>query len=306
MWRVNHGPKIDIYQTLKPSNFCVFSLSVISKLRPLSRTQAPYTNGLIRYDPHKPARQVNKQDCMKRIHNKHPNVVRDLTAYGVHHNLDHKVVGRFFGRIEAPVRISECRIFHDFSIGAFTYLSGGFFYHTHIGRYGSFANGLHIGQGNHPIDWLSTHPFQYQPLKYPVGAGYKDRDIYYEDADKADNSIVQKPGRTVIGNDVWVGYGAYIRNGVTIGDGAVIGACSVVTKDVPPYAVVVGQPAKVVKYRFADSTIERLMAARWWRFAPWQLRHVKFDDIKQALDQLEAFLAEDPEPYTSNLIDLHR
>ncbi len=275
-------------------------------MKPLSRPQAPYTTGKTRHSPQGSARQIYQQGDMKRIQNKHPNAVKDLTAYGVHHNLDEKVVARFYGTIEAPVRISECRIFHDFSIGSFTYLSGGFFYHAHIGRYGSFANGLHIGQGNHPIDWLSTHPFQYQSLKYPVGAGYKDRDIYYEDADKADNSIVQKPGKTVIGNDVWVGYGAYIRNGVTVGDGAVIGACSVVTKDVPPYAVVVGQPAKVVKYRFDDSIIERLMAARWWRFAPWQLRHVKFDDINRALEQIEEFLAQDPEPYTPNKINLHR
>lgn len=242
----------------------------------------------------------------KKIHNKKPNAGKELTVHGVHHNLPDKVISRFFGKIEAPVRISECRIFHDFSVGAFTYLSGGFMYHTHIGRYGSFANGLHIGQGNHPTDWLSTHPFQYQPMKYAVGAGFRDRDIYFEDADKADNSIVTKPDRTTIGHDVWVGYGAYIRNGVTIGDGAIIGARAVVTKDVPAYAVVVGHPAKVVKYRFDFKIIERLLDVKWWRFAPWQLRHIKFDNIEQALDQLDAFIATNPEEYNPGVIDLHR
>ena len=242
----------------------------------------------------------------KRINNKHPDAVKQLTNHGMHHNLPDKVVSRFYGTIETPVRISECRIFHDFSIGAFSYLSGGVFYHTHIGRYGSFANGLHIGQGNHPTDWLSTHPFQYQPMKYAVGPGFRDRDVYFEDADKADNSIVTKPGKTVIGHDVWVGYGAYIRNGVTIGDGAVIGARSVVTKDVPPYGVVVGHPAKIVKYRFEEPMIERLMTLKWWRFAPWQLRDVTFSRIEQAVDELEVFVATDPEPYVPGLIELHR
>ncbi|MEO1554813.1 MAG: CatB-related O-acetyltransferase [Pseudomonadota bacterium] len=243
---------------------------------------------------------------IKKIHNKKPDAIKELTTYGVHHNLSDKVVSRFYGTIETPVRISECRIFHDFSIGAFTYLSGGFFYHTHIGRYGSFANGLHIGQGNHPIDWLSTHPFQYQPMKYAVGAGFRDRDIYFEDADKADNSIVTKPERTTIGHDVWIGYGAYIRNGVTIGDGAVIGARSIVTKDVPPYAVVVGHPAKVVKYRFDEKIIGRLMAVKWWRFAPWQLRDFDFSKIETIVGQLEDFVATSPEEYVPGQIDLHR
>ena len=179
----------------------------------------------------------------KRINNKHPDAVKQLTNHGMHHNLPDKVVSRFYGTIETPVRISECRIF---------------------------------------------------------------RDVYFEDADKADNSIVTKPGKTVIGHDVWVGYGAYIRNGVTIGDGAVIGARSVVTKDVPPYGVVVGHPAKIVKYRFEEPMIERLMTLKWWRFAPWQLRDVTFSRIEQAVDELEVFVATDPEPYVPGLIELHR
>ncbi|SHF98017.1 hypothetical protein SAMN05444339_1332 [Loktanella atrilutea] len=238
--------------------------------------------------------------------NKLDDISQKLTQYGVHHNLDKKVIARFWGEIEAPVRISESRIFHDFSIGAFSYLTGGFFYHTHIGRYCSLASDLHVGQGNHPIDWLSTHPFQYQRLKYVVGSGYADREIYYEDVEKADNSTVVKPIKTIIGSDVWIGYGAYIKNGVTIGDGAVIGARSVVTKDVPPYAIVVGHPARVIKYRFDEDVCQRLIKSHWWRYSPWQLRHVNFTDISKAIEQIEKMTDDGTPDYKPGIIELHR
>ncbi len=82
--------------------------------------------------------------------------------------------------------------------------------------------------------------------------------------------------------------GAFIKNGVTIGDGAVIGAKSVVTRDVPPYAVVAGVPAKVVRYRFDTQTIKELLALQWWNLDDDVLRRVPYDDIRQAL----AFLKE--------------
>ena len=72
--------------------------------------------------------------------------------------------------------------------------------------------------------------------------------------------------KTIIGNDVWIGNGAIVINGVTVGDGAIIGAGAVVTKDVPPYSVVVGCPARVIKKRFDDSVIERLLKIQWWNW----------------------------------------
>ena len=71
-------------------------------------------------------------------------------------------------------------------------------------------------------------------------------------------------GDTVVGNDVWIGYGSTIMPGVRIGDGAIVASCSVVTKDVPPYAIVDGNPADVIRYRFDDATISALLALRWW------------------------------------------
>lgn len=117
-----------------------------------------------------------------------------------------------------------------------------------VGRFCSFASGVTILTGfNHRTDWVSTYPFQ-------VMVGDKMR-LPYPSISKGD---------VVIGNDVWVGTDALILSGVTIGNGAVIGARSVVTKNVPPYAIVAGSPARVVKYRFDQQTIDALLAIAWW------------------------------------------
>jgi virginiamycin A acetyltransferase len=94
-------------------------------------------------------------------------------------------------------------------------------------------------------------------------------------------------GDTVIGNDVWIGYDALVMPGVTIGDGAIVAARSVVTADVPPYAIVGGNPGKVLKRRFDDETIRRLQAVAWWdRSAAWITAHL--DEIRGAdVDALE-------------------
>ena len=91
-----------------------------------------------------------------------------------------------------------------------------------------------------------------------------------------------------IGNDVWVGFGATILSGVTIGDGAVIGARALVAKDVPPYAIVGGVPAKVIKYRFDDATIGRLLKLKWWNCKEKKIRkHVDklcSNNVEELLD----------------------
>ncbi|MCA0998664.1 CatB-related O-acetyltransferase [Alloyangia pacifica] len=243
---------------------------------------------------------------MVKISNKAEDVVQKTRKYGLNHNIPAAHFSRFWGDIEPPARISESRIFHDFSIGSFSYISGGFFYHTHIGRYCSLSNGLHIGQGNHPTDWLSTHPFQYQNLKFDVGDGYNEREEYIRDAATADNSKVQKPTKTKIGNDVWVSHGVFVKNGVSIGDGAILGARAVVTKDVPPYAIVVGNPARVVKLRFPEETIQRLLELRWWKYAPWQIRDVDFSSIDKAMDDLERKISSGMAPYTPETIVITR
>ena len=81
----------------------------------------------------------------------------------------------------------------------------------------------------------------------------------------------EEKSKTTIGNDVWIGNGAIVINGVKVGDGAIIGAGAVVTKDVPPYCIVVGSPARVIKKRFDDAVIERLLKVQWWN---WPLEKI--------------------------------
>ena len=107
--------------------------------------------------------------------------------------------------------------------------------------------------GNHRVDWVTTYPFNVLPQYFSKG-----KDILGHPASKGD---------IIIGNDVWIGNGASIMSGVSIGDGAVIGARAVVAKDVKPYEIVVGNPAKPIKMRFDDDTIEKLLELKWWNLS---------------------------------------
>lgn len=108
-----------------------------------------------------------------------------------------------------------------------------------------------IMTGDHKLDAISTYPFP----------------IFQQGWEKVyDVANLPVKGDIIIGNDVWLGYDSLIRNGVTIGDGAIIAARSVVVKDVPPYAIVAGNPAKVVKLRFDESMIKRLLNIAWWNW----------------------------------------
>ncbi|GAA0736752.1 CatB-related O-acetyltransferase [Clostridium oceanicum] len=109
-----------------------------------------------------------------------------------------------------------------------------------------------MNSSNHTLKSLSTYTF-------PIFGDEWDKTLNPKDA--WDNK-----GNIVIGNDVWIGYDAVILSGVKIGDGAIVGARAVVTKDVPPYAIVGGTPAKVIRKRFNDSVIDRLMKIKWWNW----------------------------------------
>lgn len=122
-----------------------------------------------------------------------------------------------------------------------------------IGRFCSIACGAKFifNSANHTLSSLSNYPF-------PIF--FEEWDLDVKDIAKAwDNK-----GDIIVGNDVWIGYEAVILAGVTIGDGAVVGARAVVAKDVPPYTIVGGVPAKPIRKRFPQSTIERLLKAKWW------------------------------------------
>ncbi|WP_304622677.1 CatB-related O-acetyltransferase [Pedobacter sp. MC2016-14] len=118
-----------------------------------------------------------------------------------------------------------------------------------IGRFCSISWGVTIGPEEHDYTRLTNHSFLYSLKSFQL-TPYK----HYSPFEK----------ECVIGNDVWIGCNSTILRGVTIGDGAVIGANSLVNKDVPPYAIVAGTPAKVIKYRFNDAVIAALLDLKWW------------------------------------------
>lgn len=134
-----------------------------------------------------------------------------------------------------------------------------------IGKFCSIACGTKFlfNSANHALDSLSTYTF-------PIF--FEEWGLPVEDIPKAwDNK-----GDIVIGNDVWIGYEAVIMAGVTIGDGAIIGTRAVVTKDVPPYTIVGGVPAKPLRRRFDDETVKRLLALKWWDWPAEKIRrHVE-------------------------------
>ena len=141
-----------------------------------------------------------------------------------------------------------------------------------IGSFCSFASQVKIMLDvHHRIDWVTTFAF-------PAFAEFPEaRDICGHPWSKGD---------LVIGNDVWVGTEALIFSGITIGDGAVIGARAVVTKDVPPYAIVAGNPAKIIKYRFSPDTVRRLLLIKWW---DWPIEKIRMK-IPLLCNDVGAFL----------------
>lgn len=150
---------------------------------------------------------------------------------------------------------------------------------AHIGAFVSIADGvvLVVG-GNHRVDWVSTFPFR-AVLGMP-GA--------FRDGHPATK------GDIVIGNDVWIGRGATVLSGVRVGNGAVIGAEAVVTQDVRPFAIVVGNPAREVRRRFTDAQVEALQRISWW---DWPITRIR-DAIPMLSDgAIDEFLARfDPNP----------
>jgi acetyltransferase-like isoleucine patch superfamily enzyme len=129
-----------------------------------------------------------------------------------------------------------------------------------VGKYCSIAgNVTFILSGEHNYKHISTYPFFDQ----------KNHSNVYRDT--------FTKGTIVLGNDVWIGYGAIILSGVTIGDGAVIGAGSVITKDIPPYAIIAGNPSKVLKYRFTEEQINALLSISWWEWDETTVENRKND-----------------------------
>lgn len=179
-------------------------------------------------------------------------------------------------RFESKVTLGTCEIQAGVSVGMHTYINDGFVRsNVVIGRYCSIGRNVIIGSGHHEMGFLSTSSF-FQPPPNTCSsiklADYKKRI------------------RVQIGHDVWVGDRAIILSGVTVGNGAVIAAGSIVTKDVAEYSVVAGVPAKALKWRFEDETVrDRLCKVRWHEFDPERLKALDISNIQETLDTLESW-----------------
>ena len=164
-------------------------------------------------------------------------------------------------RISSNSKIYQAHLEGEVKVGAYSSVWGpgifiiGRINGIEIGKFCSIARYVSIQEDYHNPDRITTYFLERNLLGEPL----------------KDNAVVSK-GKIVIGNDVWIGAGAQILSGVRIGDGAIIGAGAVVTKDIPPYAVAGGNPAKVIKYRFGQKKIDELLGLKWW---DWPVEKIK-------------------------------
>jgi phosphonate metabolism protein (transferase hexapeptide repeat family) len=146
--------------------------------------------------------------------------------------------------------------------------------YSEIGRFCSIASHVRINPGNHPTERVTQHHMTYRRIQY--GFAETNDEPFFE---------WRRAHRCIIGHDVWIGHAATIMPGVQIGTGAVVGSAAVVTKDVAPYQIVVGVPARPLRMRFAPEVVEQLMAIAWWEWDRATLE-ARFSD----LSDLEGFL----------------
>ncbi|WP_234463862.1 CatB-related O-acetyltransferase [Paracoccus caeni] len=137
--------------------------------------------------------------------------------------------------------------------------------------------------GEHPVDTLSSHP-----IFYGASNGFRIPDKI----GVARDFSAARHTPPIIGHDVWIGANAVITRGVKVGTGAVIGAGAIVTKDVPPYAIVGGVPAKLLRMRFDEETVAKLLASEWWDLPLEAFVGMPINDIESTLDQINALRAE--------------
>ncbi len=185
---------------------------------------------------------------------------------------------------EEPIYMERCFVYGNTKIGAYTYFSHSSIYTLKsIGRFCSIAPGVKIGMGEHPIDYLSSHPIFYKS-PYVFQFNETIEQLKSIGTPRTPDIIKEEP---IIGNDVWIGANVVIARGVRIGDGAIIGANSLVNKDVPPYAVVAGSPANIIRFRFSEQIIEELLNLKWWNYSLDVLKNKPTNNIEEIIAYLK-------------------
>lgn len=204
--------------------------------------------------------------------------VGKLCEFGKRTTIDSKA------NFEGKNRLADNVTFLNSSLGYASYIGhSSFVKNTCVGKYCSIGNDVMTIVGNHPINCVSTHPAFYSTA-LQAGITYVTDDYFdeFKYIDKEKNLSV------VIGNDVWIGARVTILEGIKIGDGSVIAAGAVVTKDVLPYTIVGGCPAKEIRKRFDDITIQKLLEYKWWNQSrKWIQDNVhKFQDVELFLREI--------------------
>lgn len=181
-------------------------------------------------------------------------------------------------QIEPQVKLGRILVNADkVVIGAYSYIRSGseLYGHCQIGRFCSIGQNVIIGldKSKHPSNWLSTALFL---EKY-----------------ECEYIALTTPVTTTIKHDCWIGRDVVIMSGVTVGEGAIIGARAVVTADVPPYAVVAGVPAKILKYRFSADLVEKIESSQWWNYSITRISTLNMSKPEQCITEIAGFKTTD-------------
>lgn len=182
--------------------------------------------------------------------------------------------------IEHPIHCGpNSQVHGGCNIGKFAFIntSSVFYPNVTLGRYCSIARNCEVGVANHPISFLSTHSFQYHYAQFPRYPFYKEN---------IKRTTWRAHPDTHIGSDVWIGAQSVIKAGVSIGHGSIVAANSVVTKNIEPYSIVGGSPAKLIRKRFSEAQISRLLELQWWDLPIEEISTLKFNDIESCIDSL--------------------
>lgn len=176
-------------------------------------------------------------------------------------------------KVSRGTTISNSKIDKYFAIGLYSFMQ-----RCTSSRYVTIGSRVSIGAFSHPTDWLSTLEFQ-----------FRDSSKFYGDTlePKHHKSIDDYVKTTSIGPDVWIGDNVFIKSGVNIGTGAIIGAGAVVVKDIEPFGIQVGNPARTIKYRFNKEVREELIEIEWWKYDINELEGISFDKIEKAIQEIK-------------------